>query len=136
LGRVPGSHLREITYNIQLKATVQQPSHRDGFLSYSLAGINRYNHLKEDCHFVKRFLVVLFLPEDRDEWLTQSEDELILKRCAWWSSLLSAPETDNSTAVTVYLPEANVFNVDAVNEIAQNIATKNPPTYQGHAFHS
>lgn len=135
-GDFPGSYLKEITFNIQLKATKKIPARKKGFVSYSLQGIDRYKQLREDCHSVKRFLVVLFLPEDASEWLTQSTDALVLKRCAWWSSLVTAPDSSNATSQTVYMPESQIFNVPSVNQIAENIAAKNPPTYHGHELHT
>lgn len=61
---------------------------------------------------IPRLLVVLDLPADEDRWLTITTDELILRRCAYWLSLLGEATTDNQSSVTVRIPVDNVFNVE------------------------
>ena len=41
-------------------------------------------------------LVVFILPENKDEWLSLSDKELIVKKCAYWF----IPEENNSTKNT------------------------------------
>jgi Domain of unknown function (DUF4365) len=56
------------------------------------------------------------------DWLQQSETELCLKRCAYWTSLRGQPESTNQTTVTVYIPRTNIFSVDALKNIMQQVA--------------
>lgn len=80
--------------------------------SYSLSGISAYNHLREKAKAIPRLLVVLFLPLNSTDWLLQNEEELALRRCAYWVSLYDAPDTTNDTSVTVYIPKNQVFNAE------------------------
>lgn len=132
----PGSYFKEITISVQLKATVRQPTERNGFLSYAIQGIERYDALRVDRHAVPRILAVLFLPAERDQWITQTPEQLIMKRGAYWSSLVTAPNTTNDTGVTVYLPSDQIFSVEGIKSLAAQIALGNRPTYRGHAQHS
>jgi uncharacterized protein DUF4365 len=133
-GDFPKSYIKEINFNVQLKATIKKPSRRKGFLGYSFQGIDRYNRLREDCCSVKRILVVLFLPADAAEWLKHDPEALVMKRCAWWTSLVTAPATSNKKSVTVYLPESQVFSVSAVQGIAKSIASKQELPMKGTNF--
>ena len=74
--------------------------------------MNRRNYdLLRDPTQTPRVLVVLDLPRDDDQWIKVTTDELILRRCAYWLSLVRAPETDNRSSVTVRIPMENVFDV-------------------------
>lgn len=78
---------------------------------------------------VPRILVVLFLPADAQKWLTHSEDELVLRKCAYWQSLRRAPATGNSSGVTVYLPKVQRFTPEALTEIASRLSRCDYPCY-------
>ena len=73
-----------------------------------------------------RVLVLVVAPADIDSWLEQSPDRLVLRRCAYWVSLLGLPESDNENTVTVNVPRVNAFNVDALNRIMQRINDREP----------
>jgi Domain of unknown function (DUF4365) len=68
-------------------------------------------------------LIIILVPEKVENWLQQSETELFLKRCAYWVSLRGQPESANQTTVTVYIPRTNIFSVDALRTLMQQIAT-------------
>jgi hypothetical protein len=67
-------------------------------------------------------LVVVLVPDSKEDWLQQSETELCLKRCAYWVSIRGQPQTENQTTVTVYLPRQNIFSVEALIALMQRIA--------------
>ena len=50
-----------------------------------------------------RFLVVMLLPDRPNDWIAQSEAELIVRRAAYWVSLRGADAT-NQQSITVSLP--------------------------------
>ncbi|WP_155449362.1 DUF4365 domain-containing protein [Allochromatium palmeri] len=70
-----------------------------------------------------RVLVVLALPQDETEWLTITDAELVLRRCAYWVSLANAPERDNRESVTVSLPEHQRFDVAALRALMDHSRT-------------
>ncbi len=120
--------LREVTFNVQLKATVSEPAKGADRLSYSLKGVSRYDALRSEKVSVPRILVVLFLPKDAADWLRHSTDELALLHCAYWV-LRGAPPTDNASAVTVYLPTENALSPATLRELASSLANHAIPKY-------
>jgi hypothetical protein len=77
-----------------------------------------------------RILVVLFLPQNPEEWLAISSSELILKEAAFWVSLYGADATQNQTGETIYLPKANLLTPESLISICQGIGTGVLPVYQ------
>lgn len=102
--------------HVQLKATRVAPIEQEGRFSYSLP-IRRYDRLRETRLLTPRIMVVLYLPEDPEDWLRHSEDALVAKRCAYWVSLRGAPPSANTGHQTVYVPRAQVFSVASLKEI-------------------
>lgn len=125
-----GGYRTEVDIKVQLKATIKPPGIVGDSLSYSLAGISRYDDLRADTVCTPRILVVLFLPEERSDWLSQSEEELLLRRCAYWVSLRNAPPSSNTTAQTVYLPRSQRFDPVGLIALMAQISRGVVPTYQ------
>lgn len=91
--------------DFQLKSTYahQFPS-GSGNLSYPLP-VHNYNHLKsERCS--PQILILLILPPDEVDWLSHSNDELLIRNCAYWKSLANAPDTTNTATVNVHFEKA------------------------------
>ena len=107
----------------QLKATGRGITGVDT-LAFPLP-IKNYNDLRVET-IVRRILIVLTMPDDLEEWLAQTEGELVLRHCAYWHSILGEPETDNTTSVTVHLPRQRMFTPDAVIDIMRRIETGEP----------
>jgi hypothetical protein len=68
-----------------------------------------------------RILVLLVLPEDEAAWTEQSEDDLLLRRCAYWRSLKGSVPTANTTTIRVAIPGANIFSVDALQQLMDKV---------------
>ena len=58
-----------------------------------------YDELRLDA-INPRILIVLLMPDCIEQWLSQSNDELCLRRCAYWMSLKGEPESSNAYSVT------------------------------------
>lgn len=71
---------------------------------------------------VPRILVVFTLPEDERQWLTFTEESLILRRCAYWLSLRGAPPTPNETSQTVRLSRGRTFDLDTLRDLLRKVA--------------
>lgn len=78
--------------------------------------LKNYDDLRRDV-IIPRYLIVVVLPEHHDNWLTQSEDALILRHCGYWASLSGLPDTENSSNVTVRVPRTQQFNPDALHAL-------------------
>ena len=98
--------------DLQLKATVNLERRRDGYVRFPL---KRRNHdlLRIETQ-TPRLLVVLDLPSDSNQWMTLTENELVLRHRAYWLSLRTNEETTNKVSVTIEIPEGNLFNVESL----------------------
>src|SRR5438105_3113065 len=86
---------------LQLKCTARDMLHETS-LRFPLS-LKNYNDLRQRV-FVPRLLVVVFVPALTEDWIRQTEEELVLRHCAYWLSLRQAPATVNRQTVTVQLP--------------------------------
>ena len=59
---------------------------------------------------VPHILIVLHMPRDNSDWLSQTDDELCLRYCAYWMCLEGMPASSNKYTVTVHVPRSHVFN--------------------------
>ena len=121
-GDFPGTWRTQVTINVQLKATVDEPADSGSHLSYFVKGIRRYDKLREDHREPVRILVVLFLPQQHADWLSCSENELILKRCAYWASLRNVPASDNDTGKTVKIPKDQILKQENLKGLVNRLA--------------
>lgn len=110
------SVLTNFTVDVQLKATINDPIGLSERLPYSL-NLKNYNDLRSLNTTAPQLLVVLFLPQDVDRWLSHSEEGLIARRCAYWLSLRNAVESRNKSSQTVYIPKENLLSVQNLNHL-------------------
>jgi len=100
---------------VQLKATINLGEPAAGVFRFVLRRRN-YDLLRIPTQ-VPRLLVVLDLPRDKNQWLTVTAESLVLRRCAFWTSLAGAPETDNDTAVTVSIQSDHRLDADSLRAL-------------------
>ena len=103
--------------DLQLKATVNLGQPHDGHFRFPLNRRN-YDLLRIDTQ-TPRLLMVLDLPSDKREWMTMTENELVLRRCAYWLNLKGYDETENRRSVTVRIPSDNLFNVNGLRALME-----------------
>ncbi len=115
--------LRSPKIDIQLKATAQQVLKKD-HLAFALP-VKNYNDLREES-LVPRLLVVLVLPQDETQWLEQTEEQMISRHCAYWSSLLGREQRENAASVTVRLPRRQQFTVTSLGAMMEKVSRKEP----------
>lgn len=128
-GPFEASYKEEIDLKVQLKATITTPVETDTHFSYFFSGIKQYDFLREETKNQHRVLVVLFLPDGHDEWLSVSPEQLILKKCAYWLSLRGADASANSTGTTVYLPKEQLLSPENLLNIFERISKNEPLKY-------
>jgi hypothetical protein len=85
-----------------------------------------YDDLRLVDPIVPRILVVVLVPMSESEWLRQTEHELSLRRCAYWTSLRGMEATTNRGKITIRLPRANVFSVEGLQELMRRAARREP----------
>jgi Domain of unknown function (DUF4365) len=99
----------------QLKATSSIEAVADGPIAFKLKQKN-YDDLRRR-HAEPRYLALFLLPRNPDDWLRLDANELILRRCMYWHSLLRAEASGNSESTTVYVPRQNVLDVQAMRTL-------------------
>ena len=101
---------------LQLKATVRLGAvHQDGSYRYEVP-IRNYDRLIMPSQ-VPRYLVVLSLPANLDDWLNVTTDSLVIHGCAYWVSLLGHRESSNQSGVTISIPTNNRFDPEALHRL-------------------
>ncbi len=121
----PRGTVRSPRIDLQLKSERAEPPTGDP-ISYGLKTKN-YEELRQTDYMVPRVLVLLFVPEAVASWVAHSEQELALRRCAWWVSLRGAPATKNTTNVTIQIARANTFSVEALRTMLERVGHGGTP---------
>ena len=93
--------------DFQLKSTTEYGI-RNGNVIYDLRVAN-YNQLIE-ADGVPQILILYLMPENNNLWLSQNRDEMCLRECAYWVSLMGNQMSSNSSTVRVEVPLANMFD--------------------------
>jgi hypothetical protein len=103
--------------DVQVKCTARDCMTAEA-VRYPLRAKN-YDELRGEGFLVPRILVVVTVPVAAQEWLSQSEEEMILRHCGYWISLREAPASENIHSVTVNIPRRNVFDVEALRRLME-----------------
>jgi hypothetical protein len=106
------------TINAQLKATKRLVQASSVF-RFPLKKKN-YDDLRVQT-LAPRILIVLRLPELENEWLSITVDELVIRRAAYWVSLLGKPENENEQSVTIEIPAGNQFDVACLRVLMEKV---------------
>ncbi len=113
------NELQSVSLELQVKATAFERSDGNRF-SFELP-IKNYNELKVRT-LCPRLLVVLALPTLNSQWLTMSEDSLILRHCLYWHNLKGQPAVENKKSKTVWISRTNVFTPETLTVIMEKVA--------------
>jgi len=106
--------------DVQIKATLESRvvSRTGGMIGYDL-DVKNYNDL---VYRLKTrswlFLVLFILPEEKDEWLELTDNELIIRKCAYWY----LPEhglapTTNKNTIRIFIPEENQITLGTIAKL-------------------
>ena len=119
----PNEHyMVDTALNIQLKSTYEKISFYDSILKYELHNLKNYNDLRRINIQTPRILIVVYMPDSTDEWITYQDESIQLYRNAFWVSLRGMPETSNKSSITIDIPSQHRFCAAALNEIMDKIA--------------
>jgi hypothetical protein len=109
-----------VLLDLQLKATINADTSDPTTIGYDLR-VADYDKLRRTDVPVPRVLVVLELPEAETAWVTQTADELILRRAAFWTSLRGRAAITATSTTRVRMPRANVLTPAAVTDLLTRI---------------
>ena len=94
--------IRNPQIQIQLKCTSQSLIH-GSVIKYPLPRKN-YDDLRGENVVAPRYLAVLLVPGNKDNWIVDHSDHISLHNICFWISLRDFPPTSNVTSVTVEVP--------------------------------
>jgi hypothetical protein len=112
-----------VDLNIQIKSTCRWRESSDGkFITYDLKNKN-YNDLAIRINnATKRILVVLLLPKEKENWINQDVESLMIKKCAYWYYLGGQPTVeDNDSTTAIKIPKSQVFSIEELGRIMTQI---------------
>lgn len=75
--------------------------------------VETYDFLRE-LSTIRCILVVLVLPEDEASWLSQTVEELVLRRCGYWYSLRGEAPTAATSSVRVTIPRTQILTPETL----------------------
>ena len=104
--------------DFQVKATTRYAI-GDAGISYDLR-VEDFNRLIMDDD-IPRVLILFIMPDDEEQWLAQSEDQLCLRKCAYWVSLMGQPFSRHSSTVRVTVPLTNLFDQNGLHDMFQQL---------------
>lgn len=102
---------------VQLKSTSSssQYSIGDNEITYKLK-VKNYNDLCMDST-TPSILALLILPDDQNEWVSWSDEELLIRGRMYWLGLQGKSVSSNSNSVSVKIPKCNILNNQTVEAL-------------------
>lgn len=115
--------------DIQLKATTENSiSFVNSELVYDLE-VKNYNDLinrKIDKNYTPLILILFVLPNERNEWVKISDDDISLKKHAYWFHPDNeSVESSNTTKQRIKIPEENKLGLDCFNILHNKFYSQN-----------
>ena len=106
---------------LQIKATHNFTEHGEN-IHFSLK-MKAYRKLKSASTH-PQVLVVYTMPEDKQLWFEHTHERLLLHKCAYWIRAADIPDgVQNEESYVIQIPKANLFNPEAVHQLAQPALT-------------
>lgn len=100
---------------LQLKATTESKLRAEGnFVKYALRAKN-YNHLVhwwKSAPSAPKFVIVLALPDSKDDWVSLDTSELCIRRRAFWWRPNATDDYTSRSSITISIPSAQLLTVD------------------------
>ena len=111
--------------DLQVKS-MSRPAGDGTSIRYPLERKN-YDDLIPTNLLTPRLLVLVLVPSKSASWLSLTLEALVLRHCAFWTSLRGLPASSNERSVTVEVPRANLFDVQALMGIMHRISEGGVP---------
>lgn len=120
----PDELLGNVKIDVQLKCTSGDVL-KDQHLAFQLPKFN-YDKLRGEYRLDPAILIVMLVPSDLEDWVTQDEDALTVVRCAYWMSLRGMPSIGDQDSKVVHLPRGNIFNVESLLAMMERASKREP----------
>jgi len=108
--------------DLQLKATSKPKIIKEN-IHFDLP-VKNYNDLIGNTA-TPRLLIVLVLPESKEEWVEHTLEYLMIKKCAYYLNLFGMPPTKNDAKVTVHIPLKNIFSPETLYNLMVKVSIDN-----------
>ncbi|MCA9711466.1 MAG: DUF4365 domain-containing protein [Myxococcales bacterium] len=104
--------------DLQLKASTEQGHDHGPHIAWSLSRAH-YDKLRSRS-MVPRLLVVLMLPEKLEHAVEHTIEHLLVRRCAYWTSLQGQDAIEGgANSTTVHIDKSRVFSPSALAELME-----------------
>lgn len=109
-----------VLFDCQLKASINWIQEQDN-IAYDLDVMSynklvwRYQEPSTPC-----ILLLLCLPRDQNQWLNLTEEQLILRKCCYWTRI-TGPESPNKSSVRIRIPRSQMFTPDVIRRLISKI---------------
>ncbi|MCB9567807.1 MAG: DUF4365 domain-containing protein [Myxococcales bacterium] len=103
--------------DLQLKASSRENIAHGGHLSVQVERTH-YDQMRAERVSQPHYLVLLWMPKDEDAWLSQSQEELVLRKCAYYVLMTGKPPA-TADDPTVQVPLSQVFTAQALKSIME-----------------
>ncbi|HJT33108.1 MAG TPA: DUF4365 domain-containing protein [Pirellulales bacterium] len=117
--------IRSPRLEIQLKCHAMPIPEADDFGFW--LDLKNYDDLRDERVEVKRILVVVLVPDDLADYLVENEQQLAMRRCAYWLSLRGFPPTENDTGQTIRISRSQRFTVQSLQGMMERISLGSVP---------
>jgi hypothetical protein len=111
--------LKSPQFDVQVKCT-HTISPGDEVFKYEM-DVADYNYLINQFMY-PRIVIIVIVPKDVNDWLEQSDNELVLRHCGYWLSLEGERRSDNARTVMLEVPKMNIFTVDTLIQLMDKVA--------------
>lgn len=123
-GVLASSERRRARIEFQAKATSQDVLKGEN-IRFPLK-MKNYDDLRDDDIMIPRILIVVLMPREPEDWLTQTPDELCMRHCGYWLSLEGRPEKPNEATTTVSIPTSNIFDSSHLRDLMTKAGNGSP----------
>lgn len=109
--------------DVQVKSW-SRPISDDRFWSYPMQ-VKHFNNLAGNTYLLPRFLVLVVVPDEPDQYAIGEHCRLVLRHSAYWVSLrsLSRLDTTTKTKVTVKVPKTNLLTTTSLLGLLEMVST-------------
>jgi Domain of unknown function (DUF4365) len=113
-------------FGFQLKSTAAQ-SARAAVDTFGVRlPVKNYRELSVVEPTVPRILIVVILPNGISDWVHQTDERMLVRRCGYWRSLQGEPATSNVSSKTVEMTKTKRFTVQTLKAIMMTVAEGGP----------
>lgn len=116
------SYWGEVVFQLKSTSSKTAVKEDDQNIFYNLKVKNYKDLIKRAVS--KKYLALLILPEEENEWLDINVERIIMKKCMYWVSLLGMPDTSNTSGITVTIPKSNLLNADSLIQLIKQSVDK------------